>query len=234
MEIWFYKVLLSYRLNDTLFFGVILMNFAADTWWLFGLIISGAIAIISFFLKRTINEADRHDKEIKEIQLSYVTKDELKDVKTDVNKSIGKLQTDVEQIKDTCLTKKDYYNSINEVKDEIKTQNKHDAEAKEFLQKIKAKNFVTNNGQILRTINILHVNYEKLSDVKYAMGNVPEHDFLSSVNYLFLSEYILLRHIKTKEPADIADVPYEQLEAKLSSKGIKLLDGTITDNSVEV
>lgn len=89
------------------------MNFAADTWWLFGLIISGAIAIISFFLKRTINEADRHDKEIKEIQLSYVTKDELKDVKTDV-----------EQIKDTCLTKKDYYNSINEVKDEIKTQNK--------------------------------------------------------------------------------------------------------------
>lgn len=89
------------------------MNFASDTWWLFGLIISGAIAIISFFLKRTINEADRHDKEIKEIQLSYVTKDELKDIKTDV-----------EQIKENCLTKKDYYNSINEVKDEIKTQNK--------------------------------------------------------------------------------------------------------------
>lgn len=96
------------------------MNFATDTWWLFGLIISGAIAIISFFLKRTINEADRHDKKIKEIQLSYVTKGELKDVKTDVNKSISKLQTDVEQ----SLTKKDYYNSINEVKDEIKTQNK--------------------------------------------------------------------------------------------------------------
>lgn len=100
------------------------MNFTADTWWLFGLIVTGAIAIIGFFLKRTINEADRHDKGIKEIQLSYVTKDELKDVKNDVNKSIGKLQTDVEQIKDTCLTKKDYYNSINEVKEEIKTQNK--------------------------------------------------------------------------------------------------------------
>ena len=100
------------------------MNFTADTWWLFGLIVTGAIAIIGFFLKRTINEADRHDKEIKEIQLSYVTQDELKDVKNGVNKSIGKLQTDVEQIKDTCLTKKDYYNSINEVKEEIKTQNK--------------------------------------------------------------------------------------------------------------
>lgn len=100
------------------------MNFTADTWWLFDLIVTGVIAIIGFFLKRTINEADRHDKEIKEIQLSYVTKDELKDIKTDVNKSISKLQTDVEQIKDNCLTKKDYYNSINEVKDEIKTQNK--------------------------------------------------------------------------------------------------------------
>lgn len=106
--------------------------------------------------------------------------------------------------------------------------------AQEYMQKIKARNFVKNNGQVLRTINILHVGYEKLSDVKYALGDIQEHDFLSSVNYLFLSEYILLRKIKTKEPADIADVAYEELEAKLSSKGIKLLDGTISDNSVEV
>lgn len=106
--------------------------------------------------------------------------------------------------------------------------------AQEYMQKIKARNFVKNNGQVLRTINILRVGYEKLSDVKYALGDVSEHDFLSSVNYLFLSEYILLRKIKTKEPADIADVPYEELEAKLSQKGIKLLDGTISDNSVEV
>lgn len=106
--------------------------------------------------------------------------------------------------------------------------------AQEYMQKIKARNFVKNNVQVLRTINILRVGYEKLSDVKYALGDVSEHDFLSSVNYLFLSEYILLRKIKTKEFADIADVPYEELEAKLSQKGIKLLDGTISDNSVEV
>lgn len=100
------------------------MNFTADTWWLFGLIVTGAIAIIGFFLKRTINQTDRHDKEIKEIQISYVSKNELKDVKADINKAIGKLQTDVEQIKDNCLTRKDYYASINEVKGEIKNQNK--------------------------------------------------------------------------------------------------------------
>lgn len=107
-------------------------------------------------------------------------------------------------------------------------------EAQEYMQKIKAKRFVENNGSVLRTINIMRFSYEKLSEVKYALENVSEHEFLDSVNYLFLSEYILLRRIKTKEPADIADVPYEELEAKLSYKGIKLLEGKIVDNSVEV
>ncbi|MEE0963934.1 MAG: type VI secretion protein [Ruminococcus bromii] len=107
-------------------------------------------------------------------------------------------------------------------------------DAQEYLQKIKARNFVRNNGRVLRTINILRVGYEKLEDVKFALGEITEHEFLSSVNYLFLSEYILLRHIKTKEAADIADFQYEELEAKLSSLGIKLLEGSVTDKSVEV
>lgn len=106
--------------------------------------------------------------------------------------------------------------------------------AQEYMQKIKAKRFVENNGQVLRTINILRVGYERLDEVKFALSDISEHEFLDSVNYLFLSEYILLREIKTKEPADIADVPYEKLEAKLSYKGIKLLEGKIVDNSVEV
>lgn len=100
------------------------MNFGADAWWIFGLIVSMAVTIIGFFLKRTINQADDHEKSINEIKRTYVTKDELKDLKTDVNKSISKLQSDVEQIKDTCLTKRDFYNSIAEVKDDIKGQNK--------------------------------------------------------------------------------------------------------------
>lgn len=107
-------------------------------------------------------------------------------------------------------------------------------DAETYMQKIKARRFVENNGQVLRTINILRVGYEKLTDVKYALSDISEHDFLDSINYLFLSEYIMLRKIKSKEPADIADVPYEELEAKLSQKGIKLLEGKINDNSVEV
>jgi hypothetical protein len=107
-------------------------------------------------------------------------------------------------------------------------------DAETYMQKIKARKFVENNGQVLRTINILRVGYEKLTDVKYALSDISEHDFLDSINYLFLSEYIMLRKIKSKEPADIADVQYEELEAKLSQKGIKLLEGKINDNSVEV
>ena len=105
----------------------------------------------------------------------------------------------------------------------------------DFRQKIKARRFIKNNGLVLRTINLLRIGYEKLEDVLFALGSeVDEHEFLDSVNYLFLSEYILLREIKSKKPADIADIPYEKLEAKLSIKGIKLLEGTIVDNSVEV
>ncbi len=106
------------------FFGVKHMNFGADTWWIFGLIVSAAVTILGFFLKRTINQADDHEKSINEIKRTYVTKDEMKDLKTDVNKSISKLQTDVEQIKDTCLTKRDFYNAIAKVENDIKEQNK--------------------------------------------------------------------------------------------------------------
>ena len=86
----------------------------------------------------------------------------------------------------------------------------------------------------LEVYSIENENAEKLEDVEFALGEITEHEFLSSVNYLFLSEYILLRHIKTKQAADIADFQYEELEAKLSSLGIKLLEGSVTDNSVEV
>lgn len=105
---------------------------------------------------------------------------------------------------------------------------------REYLQAIKAKHFRENNGEVLRNINILRARYSKLEDIKFVMKNVPENEFVDSVNYLYLSEYVLLRKIKTKESADIADVPYELLEAKLSPKGIKLLEGSVTDNSVEV
>ena len=48
------------------------MNFSTDTWWIVGIVFSAALAIISFFLKRTISQTDAHDKDINEIKRTYV------------------------------------------------------------------------------------------------------------------------------------------------------------------
>lgn len=100
------------------------MNFSADTWWIVGIIFSAVMGVGAFFLKRTISQTDSHEKDINLIKQTYVTKDELKELKTDTMQSIDKLRRDVEEIKDTCLTKKEFYQSISELKQENRDQNK--------------------------------------------------------------------------------------------------------------
>lgn len=67
-----------------------------------------AIAVISYFLKRTISKQDEHDKNIQEIMRTYVTKDELKEFKGEFKGSLDKLSEDVEDIKRSCLSKQDF------------------------------------------------------------------------------------------------------------------------------
>ena len=90
-------------------------------------------------------------------------------------------------------------------------------------QRLKAGNFVRNNGRVLRTINILRHKYNKLSGIQ----NVLE-DFLA------LEGYIDLRDVATKGPASLADNHFETLEARLTGKGIRLLAGGIDDKMIEV
>lgn len=85
------------------------MEFGADTWWIVGTAATVAIGIISYFLKRTMSKQDEHDKDIHQIKLTYVTKDELKELKEETADGISKLQRDVGEIKDTTLTKADFY-----------------------------------------------------------------------------------------------------------------------------
>lgn len=84
------------------------MNFSADTWWILSTAATLAIGIITYFLKRTMSKQDKHEEEINHIKLTYVTKDDLKDVKLEFATTTQKLQKDIEEIKDTCLTKKDF------------------------------------------------------------------------------------------------------------------------------
>ncbi len=105
---------------------------------------------------------------------------------------------------------------------------------KDALEKIKTGRFIKNNGRVLRTINILRYKFEKLEEVKYALDDIPDNEYLDSLNYLYESEYIQLRHIKSKKSAELSDMDISELEAKLTDKGIKLLAGKIFDELVEV
>lgn len=101
---------------------------------------------------------------------------------------------------------------------------------------LNAGNFVRNNGQVLRTINILRHKYNKLKGVQAALqgAGIAEDEFLDSINFLTEEKYIHLRTVAGKEDANLADVDYIELEAKLTSKGIRLLAGGIEDNMIEV
>lgn len=95
------------------------MNFTTDTWWIVSTGATLAIGIITYFLKRTMSKQDRHEEEINHIKLTYVTKDDLKDVKLEFAKTTQKLQKDIEEIKDTCLTKKDFVREHLRLEDKV-------------------------------------------------------------------------------------------------------------------
>ena len=89
-------------------------------------------------------------------------------------------------------------------------------------QRLKAGNFVRNNGRVLRTINILRHKYNKLSGIQNVLEDdgISQDEFLDAVNFLALEGYI--------------DNHFETLEARLTGKGIRLLAGGIDDKMIEV
>lgn len=101
-------------------------------------------------------------------------------------------------------------------------------------KKLRAGNFVENNGRVLRIINILRHKYNKLSGIHYVLSDLQEDEVLDSINFLFEEGYIHLRDIDTKKDANLADSDYKRLEAKLTGKGIRLLSGEIDDSAVAV
>lgn len=102
------------------------------------------------------------------------------------------------------------------------------------LDKIKAGRFVRNNGRVLRTINMLRFKFVRLSDAQYALDDIPDNEFLDSVNFLQESRYIQLRDLVSHQSALLSDTDYEELEAKLTDKGIRLLAGRQKDELVDV
>lgn len=104
----------------------------------------------------------------------------------------------------------------------------------DMIAKMRAGRFIENNGRVLRVINLMRYKYEKLKEVKYALDDIPENEYLDSLNYLSEAGYIQMRRISSKQVAEIADVDYIHLEAKLTERGIRLLAGRLEDDLIEV
>ena len=57
--------------------------------------------------------------DINHIKITYVTKEEFKELKSDTATSMDKLQKDVEEIKENTLSKADFYRSQAKTDDKI-------------------------------------------------------------------------------------------------------------------
>lgn len=105
--------------------------------------------------------------------------------------------------------------------------------AMEINENIRRGRFFKNNGKILKLINVLRSDYSSLEDLKYVIGDIKINEYIDSVNYLTEIEYIRLRNKHTKKESTLADDRLEDLEAKLTAKGIKFLAGKLDDDCVE-
>lgn len=83
------------------------------------------------------------------------------------------------------------------------------------IAKMRAGRFIKNNGRVLRTINLLRYKYEKLEEVKYALEDMPENEYLDSLNYLSEAGYIQMRRVTSKQIAEIADVDFRGCNTSL-------------------
>lgn len=103
-----------------------------------------------------------------------------------------------------------------------------------IAKKMRQGQFVRNNGRVLRAINIMRRKYERLQDVQYALSDIPEDQYLDSINFLDEAGYIKLRDIVSRDKTHLEDADeYTDLEAKLTSTGIRLLGGEISDRMVD-
>lgn len=102
-------------------------------------------------------------------------------------------------------------------------------------RRLRAGNFMINNGRVLSTINLLREKYNDLRSVGKAVSydGIDKQEFIDSVNFLAEEDYIHLRDIKTHEDASLADFDYQSLEAKVTSKGIRLLGGGLEDDMID-
>ena len=101
------------------------MTLTGAEWTIIAGAASVAVGIISFFIKRLIDTTDNHEKDIDEIKMNYVTKDELKEIKSELRDEYKKLASDVAEIKNNYLTREDFFHKMSDVDRNQRELSKH-------------------------------------------------------------------------------------------------------------
>lgn len=101
-------------------------------------------------------------------------------------------------------------------------------------QLIELGSFKDNNGAVMRIFNMSAFKYYKLKELSYALPQISKNELLKCLSYLSGEGYLLVRNILTKASSEISDAPFDELEAKLSPKGMKLLEFAVHDQLVEL
>ena len=103
-------------------------------------------------------------------------------------------------------------------------------------RRLRAGAFMVNNGRVLMTINLLREKYNALRSVEKGLKaeGIDRQEFIDSVNFLHEEGYIYLRDMESREPANLAVVEYQTLEAIVTGQGLRLRGGGITEDRVEL
>ena len=104
-----------------------------------------------------------------------------------------------------------------------------------MAERIHQKKFFRNNGIVLKGINLLRTKYVRLSELRYALEpTLTEAELRDSVNYLSESGYINLRSVRSKQSTTLADCDFDEIEAKVSADGIKVIACVKIDECIDV
>ena len=93
--------------------------------WVITTVITLGIGVVSYFLKRTMSQVDRHDTEIREGREQSASKEDLKEQTKELKDDIRKIredytprdthQKDIKEIRENYLTKDDFIREISKM-----------------------------------------------------------------------------------------------------------------------
>ena len=103
-----------------------------DEGWIITTAITLGIGVISYFLKRTMNQVDRTIQQLQEVEQDSATKEDLKETTNELKKDIEKIREDytpknthnkdfdecrkdIKEIRQNYLTRDDFIREINKV-----------------------------------------------------------------------------------------------------------------------